>query len=148
MRTPAHRMAALDHVIQAAQDAILPLDELAVSRIGGGELPPPVDGVADALHGGLGLASEVEHDLLRGVKGLQLILRNAVKLGVNSPDQRVIVDDEFGEADNRRTRGMKSHGKEDIVAAHAPVASHGITDSESPRMTGMQISIEIRIRYG
>jgi hypothetical protein len=43
---------------------------------------------------------------------------------------------------------MESHGKENVVAAHATVASHGITDSESARVTGMQISIKIRIRYG
>ena len=148
MRTPAHRMAALDYVIQPSQYAILPLDELAVSRIGGGELPPPVDGVADALHGRLGLAAEVEHYLFRRVKKAQLILRNAVQLCVNIPDEGVLVGDEFGETDNRRPCGVKSHGKENIVAAHATVASHGITDSERARVTGMQISIEIRVRYG
>ena len=91
VRTPAHRVAALDHIIQSAQYAILPLDELAVGRIGGGELPPPVYGVAYGLHGPLGLTPEVKHNFFRRVQAGQLLLRNAVQLGVDIPDQWVPV---------------------------------------------------------
>ncbi len=148
MRTPAHRMAALDYVVQAAQDSILPLNELAVGRLDGCELPPPVDGVADALHGSLGHAPEINHDLFRRVQSLQLILGYAVKLCVNSPDQRVAVDYQLGEADDWRPGGVEGHGEEDVLPTHTPKARHSIADGESPCVSGVQVAVEIRIGNG
>jgi len=91
MRTPAHRVAALDHIIQPAQYPVLPLYELAVGWICGGELPPPVYGVAYGLHGPLGLTPEVKHNFFRRVQAGQLLLSNAVQLGVDIPYQWVAV---------------------------------------------------------
>jgi hypothetical protein len=43
---------------------------------------------------------------------------------------------------------MKGHGKENVLALHAHEPRHRIANGEGARMPGMQISIEIRIRYG
>ncbi len=140
-------MAALDNVVQAAQNAILPLNELAVGRLDSSELPPPVDGVSDALHGCLGHAPEVDHNLLWRVQGLQLLFGYAVKFCVNSPDQRVAVDYQLGETDNGRASGVKGHGEEDVLPAHAPKTRNSIADCEGPCVSGVQVAVEIRIGY-
>jgi len=148
VRTPAHRVAALDHIIEISQYAELPFDELAVSGISGGELSPPVYGVADGLHCCFGLASEIEHYLLRRIQAGQLLLRNAMQPGVDSPDERIFVGYELGQAHDGRSCGMKPHREEDIVAPHPLVAGICISYGECAGVTGMQITIQIRIGYG
>jgi len=91
--------------------------------------------------GAFGLLPEVEHYLLRGVQAAQFVLRDAMKPGINLPDQRVLVGNKLGEPDDGRSCGMKRHGKEHVVALHAPKARHCIANGEGAGVTGMQISV-------
>jgi len=71
-----------------------------------------------------------------------------MQLGVNAPDQGILVGDQLAESNYWCSRGMKGHGKEDVVTLHAPEACYRVADGEGAGVACMQVSIEVRIRYG
>ncbi len=145
--TPPDGVAPLGDVAEAPEDEVLPFDELLVGGVGGGELPPPVDGVADRLHRRLRLPPEVVDDRLGGGEGCEDLQRYVVVLGVDLLYLRVAVLYKLAEADDGSSGDVKAHGEEDVLPPHPSIPSYDVADGEGPGVAGVEVSVQIGVGY-
>src|SRR5208337_634838 len=143
--TVAHGVDALDDVPGLVEVLPLPLDELRIGRVDGGEPPPPVDREPAGGHDPLVLAREVADDGQRLDKPVEHVLRDLVQVAVEPDRLLVPPGDPFRDADDGSARDVECHRVEHLPAPHPPEPCDHVGDDVGPAMPHVHCTARVRV---